>query len=487
MKRLIRISVLLIVVFAMVPAFSTRVNAADDWWAKAGAPYKGVTIHGVTESTPPSTFAAKQVAQLFEQKTGIKVELELTSWDLQYANAIKDMETKAGVYDFVYIEQDIIYSYLANKYLENLTAMLKAKPELASPDFKIDDFTSFINYFKDPTVNNDLFGVPMEAFIKIYLYRTDLFNDAKIKDAFKAKYGRELAPAKTHKEYTEIADFFTQWGKDNKLELWGSTVQATTSHPASFYEMFESVLPTYGVYNWGINKACKATTANGGAMDSDKAKAAFAWWTGLLKDAAPESTSSTWDEVAATFAAGRAAQGIVYGENTGWIARDATKSKMVGKVGVALPPLEDGVLDAAKAGKGYVGYYDGGAFGMSASSKNKEATLLWLQFIGTQGIQADWAVAGSRITLTSTYTDPKVVELDKITNGYFTMLKDQGFLFAGAPPFPFHAQIREVIAPFIWKGITGELTTSDALDQAAKATDAELVKLGYTACGQIGG
>jgi multiple sugar transport system substrate-binding protein len=487
MKRLVRLSVLLILVFAVVPAFSSKVNAQDDWWAKAGAPYKGVTIHGVTESTPPSTFAAKQVAQLFEQKTGIKVELELTSWQEQYDKAIKDMEAKTGVYDFVYNEQDIIYSYLANKYVEDLTALMKAKPELVSPEFKIDDFTSFINYFKDPTVNNDLFAVPMEAFIKLYLYRTDLFGDPKIQAAFKAKYNRDLVPAKTHKEYTEIADFFTQWGKDNKLELWGTTVQAVTSHAASFYELFESILPTFGVYNWGINKACKATSANGGAMDSDKAKAAFAWWTDLLKFAPPESTQSTWTEVGNTFAAGRTAQGIVYGENTGWIARDATKSKVAGKIGVALPPLEPGVLDEAKAGKGYIGYYDGGAFAMSASSKNKEATLLWLQFVGTKGIQADWAVDGSRITLTSTYDDPKVKELDKITNGYFTMMKDQGYLFAGAPPFPFHAQIVNLVDTYIWKGITGDLKTDDALAQAAKATDAELAKLGYTECGQIGG
>jgi multiple sugar transport system substrate-binding protein len=413
--------------------------------------------------------------------------LELTSWDQQYDKAIKDMGAKTGVYDFVYNEQDIIYSYLANKYVENLSAMLKAKPELVAPDFKVEDFTSFINYFKDPTVNNDLFAVPMEAFIKIYVYRTDLFGDPKVQAAFKANYNRDLVPATTHKEYTEIADFFTKWGKDNNLELWGTTVQAHTGHSASWYDMVETEFPTWGIYNWGIGKTCKATTANGGTMDSPTAKAAFAWWLNLLKFAPPESTQSTWDETAATFAAGRAAQGMIYGENVGWIARNADKSKVIGKIGVALPPLEAGVLDAAKAGKGYIGYYDGGAFAMSASSKNKEATLLWLQFLGTKDIQADWAVAGARITLKSTYDDPKVKDLDKVTNGYFTMLKDQGYLFAGAPPFPFHAQLREVIAPFFWKAIAGDLKSDDALDQAAKAADAELAKLGYKECGQIGG
>ena len=66
------------------------------------------------------------------------------------------------------------------------------------------------------------------------------------------------------------------------------------------------------------------------------------------------------------------------------------------------------MLDAAKAGTGYVGYYDGGAFGMPVSSKNQKCTLLWLQFIGQESVQADWAIAGSRIVMESTYDDPKV-------------------------------------------------------------------------------
>ena len=80
----------------------------------------------------------------------------------------------------------------------------------------------------------------MEAFVKVYLYRKDLFDDPKVQEAFKAKYGRDLAPAKTHEQYREIAEFFTEWGKDNGLELWGTTVQAHSGHPSSWYEFFES-------------------------------------------------------------------------------------------------------------------------------------------------------------------------------------------------------------------------------------------------------
>ena len=99
-------------------------------------------------------------------------------------------------------------------------------------------------------------------------------------------------------------------------------------------------------------------------MDGDAAKEALAWWLGLLQFAPPEATSSTWDEVAASFAAGRAAQGLVYGENAAWIATDETRSRVVGNVGVALPPLAEGVMEDAEADTGYIGYYDGGAFGI---------------------------------------------------------------------------------------------------------------------------
>ncbi|TGQ32752.1 extracellular solute-binding protein [Mesorhizobium sp. M00.F.Ca.ET.216.01.1.1] len=462
-----------------VGLMTSVIPAKADFWSDAGAKYKGVTLHGVTESTPPSNYIKDVLAPAFEKSTGIKVEIETTSWDQMYDKAIKDMEAKTGIYDMVYIEQDIIYAYLARDFLVDITKSLKDDPSLKAPVYDETHFTTFANYFKNG--DGDLFGIPMEAFIKLYLYRTDLFNDAAVKEAFKKETGKDLVPAKTHEEYTQIAEFFTKWGKDNSKELWGTTAQAHTGHPASWYEFFESVAPTFGVYNWGIDasKNYAASVANGGAMNSDKAKAALKYWLHLRDIAPPESQASTWTEVATTFAAGRAAQGLVYGENAAWIASDAEKSKVVGNVGVALPPVEPGVMEDAESGKGYIGYYDGGAFGLPVTSKNKEAALLFLQYIGQDSVQGDWAVAAPRITNTATYDDPKVIEMDKKLNGYYTMLKNDGKLFAGAPPYPFHAQVREATAPIFYKILLGEVSSDDGLDQMAAAAEAELKNLGY--------
>lgn len=453
--------------------------AYADFWSDAGAKYAGVTLHGVTESSPPSMYIKDVLAPAFEKATGIKVDIETTSWDQMYDKAIKDMEAGTGLYDMVYIEQDIIYAYLSRNFLTDITQSLKDMPELKAPTYDDANFTTFANYFKNG--DGDLMGVPMEAFIKLYLYRKDLFTNPDVMAAFKEKTGHDLAPATTHEAYTEIADFFTQWGKDHNEELYGSTAQAHTGHPASWYEFFESVAPTFGVYNWGIDAANNyaATVEHGGQMNSDKAKEALKWWLHLRDIAAPESSASTWTEVATTFAAGRAAQGLVYGENAAWIESDATKSKVVDQVGFAPPPLSDGVMADAESGKGYIGYYDGGAFGLPVASKNKEAALLFLEFIGQNEVQADWAVAAPRITNTATYDDPKVIAMDKTLGGYYTMLKDQGKLFAGAPPYPFHAQVREATAAIFYKILLGEVGPDEGLDQMAAAAEEEMTNLGY--------
>ncbi|MDH3674162.1 MAG: extracellular solute-binding protein [Anaerolineae bacterium] len=459
-----------------------EVQSGTDWFAQAAQPYAGTVIRGISESTPPSNYAAEVLAPAFEEETGIEVEFETTSWDQMYAKPIQDMEANTGIYDFIYIEQDIIYTYLAREFLANLDQLLVENPDLVAPTFDRAEFTSFIDNFKD--ANGDIYGVPMEAFVKVMLYRKDLFEDPAIQAAFQEQYGYPLAPATTFDQYRDNAEFFYNYGQENNLELWGSTVQGHTGHAASFYEFVETIAPSFGLYNWGISEVSpgnyKACVANGGQMNSDLSKQALEYWVSMLQYAPPEATSSTWDEVAASFAAGRAAQGWVYGENAAWIATDPTRSQVVGNVCVALPPTAEGVLDQAATGEGYIGYYDGGAFGIPYSSKNKEATLLWLEYIGQASVQPRWATAGARIVQNATFDDPLVEAQDARTDGYYTLLKEQGPLFRGAPPFPFHPTAQTTAQTSIWQALSGELSPSDALDQACAAVEEEIGRIGYS-------
>ena len=57
-----------------------------------------------------------------------------------------------------------------------------------------------------------------EAFIKVYLYRTDLFEDSDIQAAFISEYHYPLAPAVTLEQYRDIAEFFTTYGVENETD-----------------------------------------------------------------------------------------------------------------------------------------------------------------------------------------------------------------------------------------------------------------------------
>ena len=468
----------IIVVIALF-SFTLTAFAGDvtnpDWWKKAAEPYQGVTIRGISESTPASNAVAEIAAKDFEELTGIKVEFEPTSWDQMYTKAINDIQAGSGIYDFIYLEQDIVYTYLAQDWLINQSKLMADKPDLVYPDLDLDDFTSWIDYFKNG--DGDLFGIPFEAFLKTYVYRKDLFEDAEIQAAFKEQYGWELAPPADWEQYIQIAKFFTEWGKDK--EVYGHTAQAKT-HPCIAYEVSESIWPTWGVWNWGINmETWKASSANGGTADSDRAKEALAMYIDLLQYAPPGVKTYTWDESAAAVASGKVAQGLIYGENTAWIATNTDRSKVTGKIGVALPPTIPGVLDDIKAGKGYIGYYDGGAFGIPVSSKNPDPAFLFLQFVARKEWGPEFASLAARVVRKSTFDSDLIKEMDPKVDGYYTMLKDFGDLFAGAPAFPMHPVLNEIQMKWIVKAVAGEATVEEVCDEMAKEIDSTLADLGY--------
>lgn len=63
--------------------------------------------------------------------------------------------------------------------------------------------------------------------------------------------------------------------------------------------------------------------------------------------------------------------------------------------------------------------------------------------------------------------------------GYFDMLRDRGFLFAGAPPLPMHRPLNELYLKWISRAVAGEVDPGEALDALAKEVDNLLIELGY--------
>ena len=315
----------------------------------------------------------------------------------------------------------------------------------------------------------------MEAFIKIYLYRTDLFNDPEIQAAFKEKTGKDLAPAKTHEEYTEIAEFFTEWGQDNGKELWGTTAQAHTGHPASWYEFFESIAPTFGVYNWGID-ADQQLRRLGRERRHDEQRQGQG---GAEVLAAP----------ARHRPAGIGRQHLDRGRHH--LRRRPRRPGPRLRRERRLDRLRPGEVEGRRQCRRRAAAVPSPA--CSRTPKPARATSATTT-AAPSACRSPRRTRRPRCCSCSTSartrcsragrsprrasptrrptTIPGVIEMDEKLGGYYTMLKDQGKLFAGAPPYPFHAQVREATAPIFYEILTGEVEPDAGLDQMAAAAEA---------------
>jgi multiple sugar transport system substrate-binding protein len=169
-------------------------------------------------------------------------------------------------------------------------------------------------------------------------YRKDLFGEPKEKEAFKAKYGYDLAPPETWKQYYDIAEFFTRPDKN----LWG-TAEAFVRGGQQFWFLF-SHAATYTNH-----------PQNPGSMffDPDTMDAQVnnpGWLKGLedyilsAKRAPPGSLA--WDSgaIRTGFAGGQVAMNFDWGD-TGTISVDPKQSQVAGNVGFFVLPGSDEIYN----------------------------------------------------------------------------------------------------------------------------------------------
>lgn len=98
---------------------------------------------------------------------------------------------------------------LDSVWLPSFKDALQPIDEIFTDEAKKDIFPSLV---KEANVDGHFVGLPAWTNAEIILYRKDLFEDAKNKADFQAKYGYELAAPTTWKQYQDISEFFTKDG-----------------------------------------------------------------------------------------------------------------------------------------------------------------------------------------------------------------------------------------------------------------------------------
>jgi len=302
---------------------------------------------------------------------GIEFTIDEVSRDVADLKKMAILNERANEYQFIYLAltgevqlwinrgvlqplEDILPAELIKKFADNV-------PEQVMMEFQKDGKT---------------YALPVYWNSLCLFYRTDLFNDPKEKDNFKAKYGYDLRPPRTNKELIDIAKFFTR-----PPDLYGFAVCGKPSY--FWHEFVYTGLPCAGL--WPYVDIEKETTV----VNSPKAVEVMQSIAELTKYSPPGWETADWFTFGdPLFAEGKLA--MYHNWYYPWPTfQNPEKSKVVGKVGVApIPTIDENTPTMTML--------SGGGLGVNkfATEQQKKAAAEYLKWMLSDEVQKRMALTG---------------------------------------------------------------------------------------------
>jgi multiple sugar transport system substrate-binding protein len=145
----------------------------------------------------------QELANIYEAETGVKVTVETTPWSDFQTKAFTEFNAQGSAYDMVVGDSQWIGAASeAGHYVDLSEFFAKHKlTETMAP--------ATVKYYAEyPAASGKYWSVPAEGDAVGWSYRKDWFEDPKEMEAFKAKYGYDLAPPATFAQLRDIAEFF---------------------------------------------------------------------------------------------------------------------------------------------------------------------------------------------------------------------------------------------------------------------------------------
>jgi multiple sugar transport system substrate-binding protein len=414
-------------------------------WTRA---YEGTTLNFIGEATANTQILEKLVPD-FEAKTGIKVNIEQAPYDSLVQKAVLDFSTKKGNYDVLSIPYEYLGAFAEKEYLAQQDDFVNKAPAGLGSDFSGGDVIPSL-WKASSNWKDHWYGMPSNSAVMMMFYRKDLIEDATEKAAFKAKYGYDLAPAKTWQQYQDIAAFFTRpagaklAGQTTSDPFYGSTL-AGKRHVATVLEWMN--------YSW-TNGGDLFDSSGQPAINSPQNVTALTFEKALTAYAPPGFTSATWDEVTAQLQQGTAAQAITWGDTAGAM-EDKDQSKVLGKMGYTdIPVKAEGDKPEAHLGSW--------TYAINDSSKSQEAGQVFMAWALSKGVQTELAKQGGLPALTSTFQDGELIGSLPYWKQELASLNQA----KSRPRIPQWSGISDAMALGLSEALSGQATPQEALDAA---------------------
>jgi len=206
MKRSLLQSLVILLTISVIATFAVAGCKKGEVTTKEEVTEEEVTEEEVTEEVTLKIlhWAGPEddwlVAQLddFTNKTGIKVEWDVTTYDEIYVRLNRELIEGIGTYDVVFAGE---YPVVINK------GQYIPIEDYLTPE-EVSVFYAAANY-TDPRTGK-VAAIGFFHNWPMFYYRADLINDPNEQADFKEKYGRDLTIPANYDELIEVAEFFNR-------------------------------------------------------------------------------------------------------------------------------------------------------------------------------------------------------------------------------------------------------------------------------------
>lgn len=145
----------------------------------------------------------QELGKEFERETGTRVRVHQIPWPSYQDQVFLNFTNRQTDFDIVVGDSQWIGRGATNNLYVDLTDWLPTAVDLKTVH------PLALRYLCEyPAGSGRYFAAPCETDAVGFAYRKDWFEDPKEKDAFRSRYGRELAVPQTWDEFKQVAEFF---------------------------------------------------------------------------------------------------------------------------------------------------------------------------------------------------------------------------------------------------------------------------------------
>jgi multiple sugar transport system substrate-binding protein len=395
----------------------------------------------------------QELANEYTAETGVQITVETTPWSDFQTKAFTEFNAKGDAYDMVVGDSQWLGAGSTQGHYVELTDFFKEHgvAEKMAP--------ATVQYYSEyPAGSKKYWSVPLEGDAAGWAYRKDWFEDAAEKEAFKAKYGYDLAVPKTYKELRDIAEFFHR-PDENK---YGVAIYTDNSYDALIMGI-ESV-----VFSYGGNLGDYQTYKVDGILNSPENVEALELYKELYKFTPPNWGKTFFQESNQAITENLASMAMNFFAFFPALANEATNPNADGTGYFANPAGPTGKQHAALGGQG---------ISIVSYSQNKEEAMKFLEWLVKDDVQKRWAELGGYTAHAETLESEEFRKATPYNEPFYQtmfMVKD----FWATPEYAeLLAAMNERIYPYV---VGGEGEAKEVLDALVKDWEAIFKKYNRT-------